>query len=194
MNLVYTLTFPTHLSTWIRNLWFKIYLPSIRMCKLLMCSSSCSRSICHNNSCWRVVYVWTSMWFISTVRYLIASNPGFPFRILSRSFGEFVLSGGAPTPLAHPCLWWWTFPHILKCELKTWWDMGMGHLWLKWVGHLWRKLVVATYHTCKSYFSFTGCTNTCIHVIRIKYHSLHLMPDQNSVVQAICCLLFKFQT
>ena len=26
--------------------------------------------------------------------------------------------------------------HILKCEVKTWWDMGMGHLrlWLKWVG------------------------------------------------------------
>ena len=52
-----------------------------------------------------------------------------------------VSSGRVPTPLAHRCSWWWKFPHILKCEVKTWWDMGMGHLWLKWVGHLWLKWV-----------------------------------------------------
>ena len=47
-----------------------------------------------------------------------------------------VSSGGAPTPLAHRCSWW-KFPHILiKCKVKTWWDMRMGHLWHKWVGHL----------------------------------------------------------
>ena len=48
-----------------------------------------------------------------------------------------VSSGGAPTPLAHRCSWWWKLPHIVK----TWSDMGMGHLWLKWVRHLWLKYV-----------------------------------------------------
>ena len=46
-----------------------------------------------------------------------------------------VSSGGAPTPLAHRCSWWWKFPHKLKCGVKTWWDMGMGHLQLRWVEH-----------------------------------------------------------
>ena len=55
-----------------------------------------------------------------------------------------VSSGGKPTPLAHRCSWCENFHTYIKCEVKTWWDMGMwqlwqwvGHLWLKWVGHLW---------------------------------------------------------
>ena len=28
------------------------------------------------------------------------------------------------------------FLHTQKCEVKNNGDMGMGHLWLKWVGHL----------------------------------------------------------
>ena len=56
-----------------------------------------------------------------------------PWQFLLSTFvdSRYMSSGGAPTALAHQCSWW--FPHILKCEVK---NMGMGHLWLKWVGHL----------------------------------------------------------
>ena len=27
----------------------------------------------------------------------------------------------------------------IKCEVKHNWDMGMEHLWFKWVGHLWQS-------------------------------------------------------
>ena len=46
---------------------------------------------------------------------------------------------GAPTLLAHRCSLCENFHTYIKCEVKTSWDMEMGHLWLKWVGQLWQS-------------------------------------------------------
>ena len=50
-----------------------------------------------------------------------------------------VSSRGAPTPLAHRCHDVKISTHISSVKFKTWWNMGVGHLWLKWVGQLWQS-------------------------------------------------------
>ena len=51
-----------------------------------------------------------------------------------------VSSGEAPTPAGTSMFTIWKICAHMKCEVKHNGDMGMGHLWLKWVGQLWQSI------------------------------------------------------